>query len=213
MKVFIIEDHPMMREILRKVCAQLSWISIVAEASSGEEAVRAVLLYKPNILLLDVGLPDFDGLEVIRRIRLSGANPRTLIFSNYCSPYLVFRLGHLGIQGFVDKETCTTSTLEQALEALRSNRTFFSPTYLQVQSNLRTDPLSFDKILTDKQILVTCLVPDHCTDSTIANRLKITERTAETHRSAVMSKLGVHTRSDVEHYARLQGLMSLCSKN
>jgi DNA-binding NarL/FixJ family response regulator len=213
MKVAIVEDHPMMREILNKVCSRLPWIKIVAEAASGADAVSAILLTKPEILLLDVGLPDFDGLEVLRRIRHSRVNLRTLIFSSYCNPYLVFRLLHSEIQGFVGKRTSTTATLQQALEALRTNSTFYSSTYLQVQSNLRKDPMSFDKILTDQQILVTCLLGDHCSDQTIANRLKITERTAETHRSAVMRKLGVHTRSEVEHYARLHGLISLCSNN
>jgi DNA-binding NarL/FixJ family response regulator len=208
-KVAIVEDHPIMREVVRKVCSGISWIEVVTEAGTGAIAVSEIVKNEPDIVVLDIGLPDFDGFEVLRRIRKLGANPRVLIFSGYCSPYLIFRLEHADIHGFVDKRINTLASMREAFSAIRKKTTYFPSPFLQTQTKFRRDPLAFDKLLTNQQILILSMVADHFDDAAIAKRLEITERTVETHRSAIMRKLGLHTRMDMIYYAQKQGFMSI----
>jgi DNA-binding NarL/FixJ family response regulator len=121
------------------------------------------------------------------------------------SPYSVFRIERACVQGFVDKRVQTADKLHLAIEAIRSNRTYFSESFLKSQANRHIDPLAFDKLLTDQQIIVLSMVADLIGDEAIAKNLDISERTVEAHRTAIMRKLNVHSRTELIRFARTQG--------
>jgi DNA-binding NarL/FixJ family response regulator len=197
----------MFREIVRKVCAEDHDFEVVAEAGNGFEAIECIVGSKPDVVVLDLVLPELDGFAVLERIRQLGQHPRVLAISSHCGPYVIFRLEEARVQGFVDKRSQTLESLRMALDALRSNRSFFSETYLKGKSELRHDPLAFNKLLTKQQMTVLSLVAQQFADDAIAKHLGIGERTVETHRTLIMRKLEIHSRMELVHFAQLRGFI------
>lgn len=207
LKIAIVEDHLMFREIVRKVCAEDHDFEVVAEAGGGFEAIECIVRSKPDVVVLDLVLPDLDGFAVLDRVRHLGQYPRVLAISSYCGPYVIFRLEEARVQGFVDKRSQTLGSLRMALDALRSNRSFFSETFLKMKSEFRHDPLAFNKLLTKQQMTVLSLVAQQYDDAAIAKHLSIGERTVETHRTLIMRKLEIHSRMELVHFANLRGFI------
>lgn len=197
MRIGIVDDHLLTRQVVKKCCAETAGFEVVMEAETGAAAVEAIVRAKPDAVILDLGLPDFDGFEVVRRIRLADVNPRIFVLSAYCTPYAVYRLERLGIQGFIDKPSQSASTLRNALAALRDDRPFFATVFLETQNNRRSDPNAFDKQFTDEQIQILSLASKNLSDSAIAARLGIEERLVETHLAVIMRKFNVHERSEL----------------
>jgi len=208
MKIVIVEDFLMVRDIVRAACSREPDLEVVAEAASGSEAVAVIIQTRPDVVLLDLGLPDFDGFEVLNRIRDRGDESRILVLSGHGSPYLTYRVERAGIHGFVDKRVETVDRLRDAFAAFRANRTFFAGTFLEIQARRRGDPFSFDKVLTDQEILVLSLVAHCFDDARIAEYLKISRRTVESHRTSIMRKLDLHSRTAIMHFAHAQGFAS-----
>jgi DNA-binding NarL/FixJ family response regulator len=160
---------------------------------------------RPEMLVLDIGLPDIDGCEVLDRVHLEGAWPRVFVLSAFCSPFLVFRLGQVGIHAFLDKTTVTVASLRSAFSEFTNHRQVFSPSFIGIQERRKKDPLSFDKLLTNQQMRVLSLVAHNFNDQAIASHLKIGPRTVENHRTEIMRKLGIHSRVDLMRFAADQG--------
>lgn len=212
MKIVIVEDHLMFRETVRKVCLEDHDFEVVAEAGTGLEAIECIIRSKPDVVVLDIVLPDLDGFAVLDRVRRLGQDPRVLAISSYCGPYVLFRLEEARVQGFVDKRSQTLESLRMALGALRSNRSFFSETFLKMKSDFRHDPLAFNKLLTKQQMVVLSMVAQEYADEAIAKHLGIGERTVETHRTLIMRKLEIHSRMELVHFAKLRGFIP-CSQS
>lgn len=208
MKIAIVEDHLMTRDFVRKVCLEEPDLEVVAEASTGYEAVERILQTHPDVVVLDIGLPDFDGIEVLSRVRENGVRPKALILSSNGNPYVVFRIEQAAVQGFVDKREQTADTLRFAIRSIRSNRTYFSESFNRIRNRRHLDPFAFDKLLTNQQMLVLAMVADLISDEKIASSLAISERTVEAHRTAIMRKLGVHSRTELILFAKMQGFTS-----
>jgi DNA-binding NarL/FixJ family response regulator len=197
----------MMRALIRTLCQEIPDCEIAADVGTGQEAIECIVRTLPDVVVLDLGLPDFDGLEVIRRIHAHGQWPRILVLSGYANPYIVYRLEQERISGFVDKRSNTLVSLRRALAAVRSSRTYFSETYLKGRFDRCRDPHSFDKLLTNQQLLVLSMVAHLLDDDAIASLLDVSARTVEAHRTAIMRKLCIHSRTQLIRFAREQGLM------
>ena len=150
----------MTRDFVKSVCLREPDIEIVAEAATGHEAVDGITRTNPDVVVLDVGLPDFDGIEVLSRIRANGVRPRVLILSSHRNPYTVYRIEHADVDGFVDKRSQTVQMLRLAIDALRRRETYFSESFIEDKVKRRLDPCAFDKLLTNQQISVLSMVAD-----------------------------------------------------
>jgi two-component system response regulator EvgA len=205
MNVAIVEDHLLLRDFVRKVCLGEPGMKIVAEAATGLEAVENITHVRPDLVVLDIELPDFDGIEALTRIRKNGLRPRIIILSGHINPFWVSRIEHASVQGVVDKQTQTAAILRHAIRAVRLDQTYYSATYLEIKKIERRDPHAFEKLLSSQQILVLSMVADLFSDHAIGERLKISERTVETHRTTMMRKFGVHSRVELIQKARSLG--------
>jgi DNA-binding NarL/FixJ family response regulator len=203
----IVDDHMISREIVKKCCIEIGDFEVVIEAGTGADAVTGIIRTKPDAVLLDLGLPDFDGIEVVQRIRKSGARPRIVVLSAYCTPYSVYRLEQLGIEGFIHKPSQSTTILRGALTALRENRTFFSTIFLETQNDRRADPGAFDKLLTEEQLSILSLAAKHRSDREIAARLSIPQSDIETQLGLIMRKLNVRSRAELISIAEVLGFI------
>lgn len=195
----------MFREAVAKACVQEFGHCVVAEAESGERAIHRVLRTAPEVLILDLSLPDMDGFSVIERLRSSGCLTRILVLSAYCDDYTVFRVEKANVHGFVDKRQNAIAVLKEALEAIASGGTYFSATFENARRARHADPLSFDKILSESEQRILCLIGEGLNDEEIGGRQGISPRTVQTHRHNILRKLRVSSTPKLIAFAMRHG--------
>ena len=200
-RIVIVEDHLMFREVLRKVCVQELRHEVVGEAGDGRRAVALVLGTSPDLVLLDLHLPNLDGFGVVEALRQAAPQVRILVLSSHCDDYTVFRAEHAHIQGFVDKNTSAVATLKRAITEVCAGRVYFSEAFKQIKAASHGDPFSFDKLLTERERTVLALIGDPLTDREIASRLGISKETVEKHRFNILRKLGLQSTAELVRYA------------
>jgi two-component system response regulator NreC len=195
----------MFRDVLRKVCAGELEHEVVGEAADGGQAVEMVTRMKPDLVLLDLHLPALDGFGVAEVIRKKAPQTRILVLSSHCDEYTVYRAERAHVQGFVDKNTNSVAMLKMAIGAVAQGKVWFSDVFLKVKAARHRDPLSFDKLLTDRERAVLVLVGRPFSDAEISRELEISEETVEKHRFNILRKLGLHTTTELVRYAREHG--------
>lgn len=204
-RILIVEDHVMFREVLRKVCAGDLQHEVVGEAGDGKTAVGLALTTKPDLVLLDLHLPNLDGFGVVEALRQLAPEIRVLLLSSHCDEYTVYRAGQAKVQGFVDKNTNTVAVLKEAIGAVAKGRVYFSETFKKMKAERHKDPRSFDKLLTARERAILPLLGEPLDDVEIASRLGVTIGTAEKHRFNIRKKLGLQSTAELTRYAREHG--------
>jgi DNA-binding NarL/FixJ family response regulator len=204
-RIVIVEDHLMFREVLRKVCTEDLRHQVVGEAADGEIAVKVVRATQPDLVLLDLHLPNLDGFGVIEAIQDDSPDTKVLVLSSHCDEYTVYHAERTRVQGFVDKNTNSVATLKSAIGAIMLGRTWFSPPFLALKTARHRDPRSFDKLLTKRESAVLTLVGQSLNDAEIGKRLGISWETVEKHRFNLLKKLELQTTEQLARYAREHG--------
>lgn len=204
-RIVIIEDHLMFREVLRKICEEDLQHSVVGEAGDGKRAVEVVAATKPEMVLLDLHLPNLDGFAVLAEIRRIVPEVLVLILSSHCDDYTVFRAERAAVQGFVDKNSNSVAALKVAIGNVSRGKTSFSDAFKAIRAKRHTDPQSFDKVLGNREREVLALVGQSLRDAEIAEKLGISEQTVSTHRLNIIRKLGVANTTELVRYARDHG--------
>ncbi len=206
MKIAIVEDERLFRDVLRNACTTDLGHEVVGEAGTGAEALRLVPAALPDLLVLDIHLPDMDGLEVLGALRRKRALLRTLILSSYFDEYTLCRIEQAAVQGFIDKSTNTVAELSAALGAIESGSTYFPSVYTEARRAHSHNPVAFDKLLTAREQTVLGLVGEPLSDAEIAVHLNLSPETVEKHRFNIMRKLGLRSRAESARFARRCGL-------
>ena len=200
-RIAIAEDQRLIRELLVGALAREEGFEVVGQADNGREAIALVEISHPDMLVLDVGLPDIDGVEVARALRKRHPNLRILALSVHEEPQFVQRMLKAGADGYVVKSAATAELLD-ALRALQDGQTYLSPAARFPASGGAT-PLA----PREREILV--LIADGKRSAQIAEALSISVGTVEAHRRNIMAKLGLHNVADLTKYAVREGLTSL----
>ncbi len=202
----------MFREVLRKVCKHDLGHEIVGEAADGRRAVELVLATTPDLVLLDLHLPNLDGFGVVEAIRRVAPRIRILVLSSHCDNYTVFRAEKAHVQGFVDKNTNTVAILKNAITAVHEGRAYFSEAFQRVKATRHRDPHSFDKLLTEREQAVLALIGEPRTDREIAETLDISNETVAKHRFNILHKLGLQNTTELARYAQDHGFTLTASR-
>jgi NarL family two-component system response regulator LiaR len=210
----IVDDHPIVRVGMRAVLDTADDIVIVAEGDSGSAALRLVAQHGPDVLVLDVNLPDMDGLEVTRRLRAQGVRTAILILTVQDDDPTIFGLLESGAAGYVLKDEAL-EMLVSAVRAVAQGKSWLSPTVAgQVVSRAvgRTpappDPTS-PLPLTPSETEVLRLLAQGLDNAAIAQRLVVTKRTVQNHVSNIYGKLGVASRTEAALLAIRHGLVQV----
>jgi len=206
MKIVIVEDELLFLDVLLKACAKEFGHEIVGVAGTGREALDVVPATAPDLLILDLKLPDSHGLDILELLRLKQALLRTLVISSSCDEYTVYRVEQAAVQGFLHKSTNTVTELALAIAAIEAGTTYFSPAYRQARLDRSLNPLAFDKVLTAREQTVLALLGEPMSDIEIALKLGLSPETIEKHRFNIMHKLSLNTRVETARYARRCGL-------
>jgi DNA-binding NarL/FixJ family response regulator len=214
LRILIADDHEIARQGIRSLLEDhLGW-EICAEAKDGREAVALAASLKPDILLLDIGMPNLNGLDAARQILATDPESRILILTVHDSEQVVREVLATGARGFLLKSDAGRD-LVAAVEALQNNRTFFTQKVAQMMLDgyLRphqdSDPAAVHCVLTPREREVIQLVAEGKTTKEIASALSLSVKTAETHRTNLMRKLDLHSVADLTLYAVRNGIVQI----
>ena len=191
MRIAITEDHLIFRDVLSRACSADFGHQVVAESDSGSQTLEQIARLRPDVLLLDLRLRDLDGFIVAERALTVLPALRILVISSYINEFTVYQLDRLGVHGFVDKNTSVIEVIRQALRAIEIGKVYFSPSFLAARRAYRANPRSFAKLLSPTEQQVLGLIGRGLDDQEIGERLRITPRTAQTHRSNILRKLRI----------------------
>jgi DNA-binding NarL/FixJ family response regulator len=187
--IIVVEDQLMFREVIKKACSARAGHHVIGETDSGVKAVELSLRLKPDAVILDLSLPDMDGFNVVDQVTKELPNLKILVVSSHCDDYTLFRVEKSRVHGFIDKNSNTVQTLRLALAAIQSGEIYFSQTFRAAKAARHANPHSYMKLLSDHERAVLSLIGQGLDDEEIGQRVNISYRTAQTHRSRILRKL------------------------
>jgi len=211
--VMIIEDQTVVREMLMHIIEDKLNYTVVATASTGKEGVELALQHQPDILILDIKLPDISGVEVLYRLKNSYPEIKILVFSGKIEGKIARCLVRDGVRGFVSKNE-NISRLKTALEIIAQGETCFSNEFNDALiTALKNPEVSVDQMammLTDREREVAVMIAKSFSSKEVAVALNISVKTAQNHRTNLMRKLNVHDSAGVIRFVIRQGLYDPC---
>jgi DNA-binding NarL/FixJ family response regulator len=203
-RILIADDHELVRRGLVAELSQVPGWSVVAAAENGRDAVALEAELKPDVVVLDLTMPELNGLEATRRILAADPSARVLILTAHESEQLVREVLSAGAQGYVLKSDAGR-TLVAALEALLDGRSFFTSNVARMvlDGYLRSEPADpgMHQTLSAREREIVQLLAEGNSNKDIARALEISVKTAETHRSNIMRKMGFASLPELVRYA------------
>ena len=201
-RILIVDDHPVVRKGLRAMLEGRRGWRVCAEASNGREAIQKARATKPDVAVVDIGMPGLGGMEATRQIRKVSPETEVLILSAHGSEKLARELVDAGARGYLLKEDADEDLLA-AVEALRRGKEFFSPKVAEWVSRDRRAQLAKAprNALTPRQRETVQLLAEGKSNKEVAATLGISIKTVEAHRANIMMKLNLHSVTELVHYA------------
>jgi two-component system, NarL family, response regulator NreC len=211
-RVLLADDHTILRAGLRMMLNAQPDIEVVGEASDGRQALTEALRLQPDVVLMDITMPELNGIEATRQIKRALDSTRVLILTMHENEEYLFQVLRAGASGYILKEAADTELIS-AIRVVYSGRFYMSPSaqtmmvgdyLLRVRSGEERDSYS---ALTEREREILKLVAEGLTNNQIAERLYISPKTVDTHRTHIMDKLNLHSRAELVKYAMRRGLL------
>lgn len=212
-QILLVDDHNMVRQGLRVLLEAEQDIEIIGEAETGRQAVQMVKNLRPDVIVMDVAMPNLNGLEATRQIMKEAPGSKVLVLSSYSDDEYVHQLTEAGASGYLLKQTASADLIKAVRETSKGNA-FFSPavskrlldryreTFLNgAPIKKRTD------LLTTREAEVLQLIAEGKPNKQIASDLCISIKTVEKHRQQVMNKLNIHDIAGLTRYAISKGVI------
>ena len=207
LRILIADDHDLIRRGIQNLLLTRAGWEVCGEAHTGREAVSKAEELKPDIVILDISMPDLNGVEAARRIRKSAPNTEVLILSMHYSDQLIRDILEAGVRGYIIKSD-SDRDLIIAVETLAKHKPFFTPRATEVilsnfhSGGMRAEvPESVRDRLTSREREIVQLLAEGKSSKEVASSLGISVKTAETHRANIMRKLQLHTVTELVRYA------------
>lgn len=213
-RVFLADDHAVVRDGLRALLEAQDDITVVGDAANGRQAVDQVRKLRPDVVVMDIAMPELNGIEATQQIRESCPSTQVVILSMHSSPEHVFRALQAGARGYLIKESAGKE-VAMAVRALHAGRRYFSRqiTDTVIDDYIHQRQFSSDQSplgsLSPREREVLQLVVEGKSSVEIAEILFLSPKTVETYRSRVMEKLGIHDLPGLVKFAIQQGLTTL----
>jgi DNA-binding NarL/FixJ family response regulator len=211
--IVLADDHRIVRQGLRVLLTAETDFQVIGEADDGREALELVKRLNPQVLVLDLMMPGLNGLEVARQLNKQASKVGVVVLSMHDDEGFVLEALANGVSAYVLKDS-NSSDLIQAVREVAAGRRYLSPPLsdraIETYQHLaKIGTLDRHETLTTREREVLQLSAEGNTSGEIAARLGISTRTAETHRSHLMHKLGLHTQSDLIRYALRRGIIPM----
>ena len=205
-RIVLVDDHPVVRDGLQAILSLQADLEVVGEAGNGSEALKVIIETQPDVVLLDLELPDLDGVAVLRQLREQHATARVLVFTAFDTDERIVDAIRAGAQGYLLKGA-PRNELFQAIRILYAGGSTLEPV---VASRLIRQVQAPAPVitLTPREREVLALVAQGAANKAIALHLDIAERTVKFHLSSIMRKLQAANRTEAVTLAREQGLLT-----
>jgi DNA-binding NarL/FixJ family response regulator len=213
LRLLLGDDHTLLRQGLRKILEENSDWEIVAEAGDGREVVRQALALRPDVAILDIGMPQLNGIEAARQIHKRLPETHVLILSMHAADAYVARALQAGAKGYLLKDSAGKDLI-RAVATVAAGKSFFSPAVakLMLDDYVRrvADSTLVDKYdsLSEREREVFQLIAEGRSNKETAEMLSISLATVETHRARIFDKLDVHNTAELVLYAVRRGVIS-----
>jgi len=207
-RILLVDDHQVVRRGVAGVIgdARPEW-EVCGEASTGREAVAAAARLKPDVVVMDISMPDMNGLEATREILKNNPGTEVLILSVHESDQIVHDVLAAGARGYILKQDAGTDLIA-ALEAVRQHRLFFTARVSEVvlsgylgRAGAEASADAPFRRLTPREIQIVQLVAESKSNKEVSNILQLSVKTVESHRAHIMEKLGLHSVAELVRYA------------
>jgi DNA-binding NarL/FixJ family response regulator len=210
-RVLLVDDHTLVREGLRALLQQIDGVEVIAEAGDGREAVALTKAKRPNIVLMDIAMPELNGLEAARRIRQQHPDVHVLLLSMHSNEEYVAEALASGADGYVLKDA-GAAELELAIQAVARGESYLSPAVAKQVVTGQVQPGGESSTglqrLTPRQREILQLIAEGNSTKAIARKLDVSVKTVETHRSQLMDRLDIHDIAGLVRYAIRVGLVA-----
>lgn len=211
-RILIADDHSIVRSGIRHLLSTRKDVEIVGEADDGLSAIRMVKRLKPDMVLMDIGMPQMNGIEAIQEIVRERKDIKVLVLSMHSDDKTVAKALKAGAKGYLIK-SCDSRDLNEAIDALSSGEIYLSreisSTLIQGYIRKLDDDSSGLSLLTPKERQILQMIAEGNTTKDIAGTLNVSIKTVEVHRSNIMRKLNLHNIADLTKYAIREGLIQL----
>jgi DNA-binding NarL/FixJ family response regulator len=206
LRILLADDHPIVRQGTRALLSSVQGWEVVAETDNGRDAVVLTEKLKPDIVILDIGMPQLNGLDATQQIKKHSPETEVLIFTSQVTDELIHNVFASGARSYIVKHDASDQLID-AVKALAQHKTFFTTHVSEVifsrymqEENPRDDTLENSRISAREREIVQ-LLAEGKSNKEVANTLGISVKTAETHRAAIMRKLGLKSFSEMVRYA------------
>jgi NarL family two-component system response regulator LiaR len=214
-RVLIADDHAVVREGIRAFLTTKPDMIVVGEASNGVEAIEAAVRLQPDVILMDLLMPEVDGITAIRQIRAAQSDARILVLTSFATDDQVFPAIKAGALGYLLKDSGPTD-LVRAIQQVYRGESSLHPTIARKVLQMLTQPAPQPRTtdpLTDREVDVLRLLAQGQSNGEIAATLKVGEGTVRTHVSSILAKLHLASRTQAALYALREGFASLEDTN
>jgi DNA-binding NarL/FixJ family response regulator len=207
-RIFLVDDHQLVRDGIKALLVSAEDLTILGEASSGKECFEKIAVEAPDILILDISLPDTNGIEITKRITAEYPHTRVLILSMYTSEDFIFNSVKAGARGYLPKNTSREELLS-AIHAIYEGEEFFSDSISRIMLKSYVRKAKEDDLatqggpipLTTREIEILKLFAEGFINKEISDQLDISIRTVETHKNHIMKKLELKSTVELIKYA------------
>jgi two-component system response regulator NreC len=215
-KILIADDHKILRQGIRSLLAPQPDFEVVGETADGPETLKETFKLKPDVVLMDIGMPNLNGFEATRQIKKNLPEVKVLILTMYQDDEYVLQALHSGASGYVLKDVAVEE-LVTAIRAVNNDQYYLSPSishtvidaYLRKTEKGEKEPL---ELLTAREREIVQLIAEGYTNKEIAAKLFISVKTVDAHRSHIMEKLDIHEVARLVKYAIRKGITDLHTK-
>jgi two-component system, NarL family, response regulator NreC len=205
-RVFLVDDHTVVRQGLRRILESDDEIEIVGEAGDGRTAIDLVQKLRPHVVVMDVAMPELNGIEATRQILKRVESAKILVLSMHGDDVYVRQALKAGARGYLLKDS-EDLDLIKAVKAIRAGGSFFSPPVSKVVLSGylgdKAEGMEEDGVarLTDREREVLQLIAEGKTNKEVAHALSVSVNTVETHRKHIMEKLDLHNTAELVRFA------------
>lgn len=213
-KILLADDHKITRQGLRAMLEKQSDIKVVAEAEDGRKAVSLACELHPDVVIMDVSMPDMNGMAATRQILGESKKIKVIALSMHSDTLFISEMLKSGASGYLLKD-CAFEELREAIRTVIAGNVYLSPAISDVVVDdylhrlSKTSSSDSSDVLTDRELEVLQLMAEGKSTKQIALGLYISVKTVETHRRQIMNKLNIHTVAELTKYAIRKGLTSL----
>ena len=213
-RLVIADDHKIMREGLKSLVAKESDITVVGEAETGKATVSMVQKLSPNIVVMDIAMPDLNGIEATRKIIKTNPNVKVVALSAHSDQHFIREMMTAGASAYILKDTAYEELVRAIREVMKGKKYLSSDiargvldTYVKLSRPLSENPAFV--VLTDRERETLQMIAEGKSTKEIAGNMEVSVKTIETHRRNIMEKLDMHSIAELTKYAIREGVTSV----